>query len=458
MRRRSSLAGSPVLVGAATILIILVAVILSYNANSGLPFIQTYDISANVADAKKLTTGVDVRIGGKRVGQVNGITPEKGPNGRYYSRLTLKLDQTVAELPRDTTLRIRPKSVIGAKYVELAPGTSRETIPAGGTIRESATSASVDLDQVTGLFDANLRRSVRTVVAEASDGFAGRGADLNAALAVLPDVLDRTATVLQNVSDPRTNLAGLIRGADAATQALLPTLGDLGPLLRGVRVTFGALADESPALAQVLQRSPATLAEARAASAALTPVLRDAAALARELRPGTDQLPETVAALHRVAVRGIPVLKRAPVLGRQLEATLRATDRNLQRDSTTTTLTLLKPISDVLLPTLKVVAPAQIRCNYVSLFARNASSVTSTGDRNGNWFRLILLLSTNQTLGKQSQPDPNLHYNVYPDADKGTCEIGNERYLPGRRLGPVGGGPTTNLKTTAPAGTPEGPR
>ena len=81
-RRRSSIAASPVLLGAVAVLIGLVAVVLSYNANKGLPFIKTYDLEMNVKNAKKLTTGVDVRIGGKRVGQVNGIEAVKARDGQ----------------------------------------------------------------------------------------------------------------------------------------------------------------------------------------------------------------------------------------------------------------------------------------------------------------------------------------------------------------------------------------
>jgi hypothetical protein len=43
-RRSNSLAGSPLLIGAITTLIVVVAVFLSYNANNGLPFTPTEDI------------------------------------------------------------------------------------------------------------------------------------------------------------------------------------------------------------------------------------------------------------------------------------------------------------------------------------------------------------------------------------------------------------------------------
>src|SRR6202008_2464576 len=43
-RRGGSLAGNPLLIGAITTLIVVVAVSLSYNANNGLPVVPTYNL------------------------------------------------------------------------------------------------------------------------------------------------------------------------------------------------------------------------------------------------------------------------------------------------------------------------------------------------------------------------------------------------------------------------------
>ena len=69
-----SLTSSPILIGAVTCLITVVAVFLSYNANEGLPFVPTYDVSVQVPDAAGLVAGNEVRIGGKRVGSVSAIS------------------------------------------------------------------------------------------------------------------------------------------------------------------------------------------------------------------------------------------------------------------------------------------------------------------------------------------------------------------------------------------------
>ncbi len=69
-RGSASLTASPLLVGAVTLLVAFVAVFLAYNANSGLPFVPTYDVKAELPTGAKLVKGNDVRVGGFRVGFV----------------------------------------------------------------------------------------------------------------------------------------------------------------------------------------------------------------------------------------------------------------------------------------------------------------------------------------------------------------------------------------------------
>ena len=84
MRRRGaqSLAANPVLIGAATTLVVVVAVFLAYNANNGLPFVPTYELKAEVPNAANLVVGNEVRLGGSRVGVVDAITPRQRADGR----------------------------------------------------------------------------------------------------------------------------------------------------------------------------------------------------------------------------------------------------------------------------------------------------------------------------------------------------------------------------------------
>jgi ABC-type transporter Mla subunit MlaD len=131
------LAASPVLIGAVTVLVAIVAVFISYSANQGLPFVPTYKLNAEIPNGAKLVPGNEVRAGGFRVGVVDDITAvRRTVDGREQSvaRLVLKLDKKIEPLSVDTRVSVRPRSALGLKYVELIPGHSRRTFETGSTV------------------------------------------------------------------------------------------------------------------------------------------------------------------------------------------------------------------------------------------------------------------------------------------------------------------------------------
>src|SRR5437763_16181063 len=100
-RPTASLFGSPVLIGALTVLIVIVGVFLAYNANNGLPFVPTYDLKAQIPNGQKIVKGNEVRLGGFRVGVISNIQPTV-VNGKAIARIERKLDKTVMPLAKDT--------------------------------------------------------------------------------------------------------------------------------------------------------------------------------------------------------------------------------------------------------------------------------------------------------------------------------------------------------------------
>ena len=84
----ASIMSSPVLIGALTTLVTIVAVFLAYNANQGLPFVPTYDLSVSLPDAANLVPGNDVREGGFRIGVIDTITPHRRSSGTTWTSPT----------------------------------------------------------------------------------------------------------------------------------------------------------------------------------------------------------------------------------------------------------------------------------------------------------------------------------------------------------------------------------
>src|SRR3954471_11396253 len=131
-RGTASIVASPVLVGAVTVLVVIVGVFLAYNANNGLPFVPAYQIKAEVPNGQKIVPGNEIRSGGFRGGVVDDVKP-KVVAGKAVALLSLKLDKTAEPLGKDTVVAVRPRSALGLKYVELTPGHSKQTWRQGDT-------------------------------------------------------------------------------------------------------------------------------------------------------------------------------------------------------------------------------------------------------------------------------------------------------------------------------------
>src|SRR6185312_8435131 len=90
-RHDPGLAGNPVLIGALTVLVTIVAVYLAYNATNGLPFVPTYQLHVQAANASELAHGDNGNMGGALVGIVSTVKPERLPAGRTIALINVQL-------------------------------------------------------------------------------------------------------------------------------------------------------------------------------------------------------------------------------------------------------------------------------------------------------------------------------------------------------------------------------
>jgi virulence factor Mce-like protein len=451
---------NPVLIGAVTTLVALVAVWLSYNANNGLPFVPTYNVTAVVPDAASLTKGNEVRIGGKRVGVVEDIRAETfatdeesaGSSGAV-AELSLKLEQQIEPLPADTVVTIRPRSPLGLRYLELRPGTSDESIEQGGRIPMRQAQPIVELDEAIDAFDAPTRQGLRGVVRELGDGVAGRGVELNRAIDDFGPFVALVEPVARNFGSSQTNLAGLIENLQATTAAVAPVAGSLGSLFDGGATTLAAIAAADSELGQILDEAPATEATTTRVLRNVRPVLAGGTRLLRSVEPGVRMLPTASRRLADAFEAGTPTLRRAVSLADRLETTLAALRELATNPSTPGAVTKLTEVVTSLQPTLRFLLPFQLRCNYLGMWTRNASSTVSEGDANGTWFRFLPVVQPSETL-QTAKPAPNLHVNPYGSTGQdGECEVGNEPFLPGQRIGRVPGAQPGYTQATTPPST-----
>ncbi len=444
MRRgASSVAANPVLIGAATILIVIVAVFLAYNANAGLPFVPTYDLRSEVPNAANLVVGNDVRIGGTRVGAVTDIDAVRRADGRITAELTLQLEEAVQPLPDDSTVLIRSRSALGLKYVEISRGTSRAGFENGATIPlRQATPEPVEIDQVLNTFDEPTRAGSRTNLNEFGGALAGRGQSLNEALGSLPLLLTRLEPVMRGLSRQETGLRGFVRGLGAAAAEVAPVGEQQAQLFVGLDRTFGAFADVAPQLQESIETAPPLLDTGIRELPAQRPFLRNTQALFRELRPGVRALRGAAPELAGAFTVGQTTLRRSVALNRRLESTFREIQAFSEDPMTSLGVNGLRNTSRILRPTLRDVTPAQTVCNYASMLFRNGASLLSEGDSRGTWQRFILIsapLGENNEGGPSTAPAAGpsgnfLHSNPYPNTPGGgrpnECEAGREPFTP----------------------------
>ena len=455
--RGGGIAGNPVLIGAATVLVIIVAVFLSYNANQGLPFVPTYSVNAEVPSASELVVGNDVKIGGSRVGAVSSIAPKTLQSGRVVAVLGLKLDKAAGPLPSDTTLMIRERSALGLKYVQITRGHSGRMLQDGDTIPLTQAKPSVDLDQFLNMFDDKTRAAATTNLENFGTAFAGRGESINTAIGAFRPLLRDVVPVMQNLAAPRTQLRNFIQQLGTFTALVAPASETQASLFDNLDATMSALSKVAkPYIQDSITGGKPALDSGIRNFPQQRPFLINTTGLMHELRPGVAALKTAAPVLSDALKTGIRVLPRTPPLNERLAALLLELQKFSNDPLVPQGINGTTQVVNDLNPTLQYLAPTQTRCNYVTLWFRNISSLLSEGDRNGTWQRFIIVTTPqgpNNEGGPSSAPadgpnqDNHVHLNPYPNTaapgQPQECEAGNEPYLAGKTV-------TSNVPGTQP--------
>lgn len=413
-----ALASSPTMVGAITVLVTVVAMFLSYNANNGLPFVPVYRVALEVPNSARLNANNEVRLGGNRIGVVESLDltpPEDETDPAPKALLTLKLDKSAQPLPQDSIFRIRYRSFFGLKFVEVVRGTG-EPAPEGftfigtddggecmlpvdletfasqipDTARNGCFQSQTEGEELAAAFDAPTRQAFRANLTELSSALAGRGVSLNRAIDRSPRLLAALKPVAETLSDPATRLERFIIALSDTAAATAPVSEAFADSFRGLRATMEAFSRDPAALAAsisgavpLVEQSPPLLARAR-------PLLDDSAELLRRLDPGIAALPETVPILNRAFRVGAPVLARTPRTADDLRGLFVELRRTVDQPSTKITIDRLGGVLDDVRELGLHVAPAQTTCNYFNYFAtflgEHLSQRTNVGFQQRNIF------------------------------------------------------------------------
>ena len=367
-RPSASIVASPVLVGAVTVLVAIVAVFLAYNANQGLPFVPTYDVKAELPSGSNLVAGNEVRIGGFRVGLVDEIdtatvdTAERKNDA--IAVINMKLDKVVDPLPADTTVFVRQRSALGLKYVELTPGSSETALEAGDTLPIKQAREPVEFDDVFSTFDDDTRAGSRVALEGFGDALAGRGSSLNRAIEAFNPLFKHLTPVMKNLSDPDTELDEFFKQIGAASKQVAPVASVQAQLFVNMADTFEAFSRFPDSLRATIEKSPPTTETAIGSFRVQRPFLAEFATLSRELRPAAQELPRSLPALNDAMVVGQPVLRRSVDLNEKTADVFQSLDELAAEPSTLLALANITDAVTVVRPLIEFVGPYQTVCNY----------------------------------------------------------------------------------------------
>jgi phospholipid/cholesterol/gamma-HCH transport system substrate-binding protein len=384
----AGIASNPVLVGGVTILVVIVAVFLSYNANKGLPFVPTTSLKVRVPNGANLVPGNEIRSGGSRVGVIEDMRPVRD-HGKVVAELDLKLDKRIGDIPRDSEFRIRPRSALGLKYLELTEGNSRTAFENGDTVPAAQGSASTDIDEVLKMFDADTRKANQENLRGFGDAFAGRGQSVGRTIEELPAFLEHLQPVMSNLADPDTQLPRFIDELADAARIVAPVSEQQAALFTSMADTFEALGRDEGALKQTISDSPPTMDVAIESFRVQRPFLANLEGFGHDFAPATAELRGALPTLNRAVDVAIPVNKRAPQLNEELGKTLDQLRELAQAPGTLPGVRGLGATVTTLNPQLKFYGPFVTVCNSPNYFFTYLAEHFSEPDTTGSAQRAL---------------------------------------------------------------------
>jgi ABC-type transporter Mla subunit MlaD len=452
-RRNNSLAGNPLLIGAITTLIVVVAVFLSYNANNGLPFVPTYNINVELPEGAGLQRSNQVRIAGTRVGVVSALKIHQNEKtGRVSAIAQLKLEKSVEPLPADTKAIVQSVSAIGLKYLELEKGSSSRTLKAGQTIPISQTTEPVNIDELFNMFDRKTRTAIKVNTNNFGDGLAGRGLGLNKTIAELRPTIIHAVPVLHNLALPKTALGKLFVALDRAASQTAAVANENAQGFSDLDTFFTAWASVTKSLEEANEGGPASLEQAIYSLPHEAPFLEKATTFMHLLRPGANALRTVAPHLGHAVAEGAVNLKAATALNARLAESSEAFAAFAQNPIVTLGLEDFTQTLQIGNPLLAGLTPAQTACNYATLAFRNVASLLTENIGVGTLGRAGIVIAPpgpnsegapssapanggstqREALGTKIVENNYTHANPYPNVaapgQPQVCEAGNENF------------------------------
>jgi len=231
-------------------------------------------MTINFPTAAGLVPGSDVFEAGAKVGTINSIEPDT----TNHAIVEIGIEDDHWPLHQGLTAGIRPKSLLGEKYVDLHDGAgSAAAYDPSQTLNAPADSTPVELDQFINSLDPSTRTSAKVLLNDLGAGLAGRGNDLNAAIQSGKDDLANLAVTGTTLNNRDPDLDRILVGLDGVLQKLTQDdqLTQMSQLISNGQQTLNAIEAERSSFQRSFTDSQAALTDLNAAIDPAVQSLRD---------------------------------------------------------------------------------------------------------------------------------------------------------------------------------------
>jgi len=273
----------PRVTGAVSLAVLALLVLAAFRLD-GITSIGDPAYRAAFRDASGLAPGNEVRVAGVRVGKVTGVGLARGAAGPYV-RVRFRLDDDGVRLGERTGATIRIKTVLGQKYLALAPA-GEGRLPEGAEIPLDRTASPFDVIQaVTGLAD-----TVDKIDSQ----------QLGEAFTTLARTFADTPSTVEASLSGLSRLSQTVASRDAELRSLLARARTVTAVLAERDEEFRKLVADGDALLREVSRRRDAIHELLVGTNQLAAQLSGLVADNRnQLKPALDQLRGVVGILQR---------------------------------------------------------------------------------------------------------------------------------------------------------------
>ncbi|TDD67924.1 MCE family protein, partial [Actinomadura darangshiensis] len=225
-----------------------------------------YTVQADLGEAGGLAENADVTYRGTSVGRVGGL------------RLTgdgvladLKIEKSAPKIPSRTQAVVANRSAIGEQYIDLRPATASGPYLASGSVipRTSTATPAPVTDLLTSLNDLAASvptDSLRTVIGELGQAFAGQGPNLQV-------LLDSTRSLTHAANENAAPTTSLIGDGETVLRTQNEEAASLKSFGHNARLLSEQLRKSDPAFRKLVSTAPGAAGEFRTLIRDLDPSL-----------------------------------------------------------------------------------------------------------------------------------------------------------------------------------------